>query len=139
MDYLYSPPDFQLAEMYAQCCKTFAMANLYGQALPIGYLLAVGALFTQYWANKYAALRVSRSPPRLMMSSTYMVSSMIKLTTLANILFGYYFYRTNTDSNLGVARLWTLFLAIWLAEAIMPTRFTLGVGKYGTFRYGSKG
>ena len=25
------------------------------------------------------------------MSSTYMVSSMIKLTTLANILFGYYF------------------------------------------------
>ena len=130
MDYLYSPPDFQLAEMYAQCCKTFAMANLYGQALPIGYLLAVGALFTQYWANKYAALRVSRSPPRLMMSSTYMVSSMIKLTTLANILFGYYFfYRTNTDSNLGVARLWTL-LAIWLAEAIMPTRFTLGVGKY---------
>ena len=106
------------------------MANLYGQALPIGYLLAVGALFTQYWANKYAALRVSRSPPRLMMSSTYMVSSMIKLTTLANILFGYYFfYRTNTDSNLGVARLWTL-LAIWLAEAIMPTRFTLGVGKY---------
>jgi len=130
MDYLYSPPDFPLAEMYAQCCKTFAMANLYGQALPVGYLLAVAALFTQYWANKYTTLRVSRKPPRLMMSSTYMVSSVIKLTTLANILFGYYvFYRTNTDSTLGTARLWTL-LAIWIAEAVMPTRFTLGIGKY---------
>ncbi|CAL6274876.1 unnamed protein product [Bathycoccus prasinos] len=130
MDYLYSPPDFPLAEMYAQCCKTFAMANLYGQALPIGYLLAVGAFITQYWANKYTTLRISRKPPRLMMSSTYMVSSVIKLTTLANILFGYYFfYRTNTESNLGTARLWTL-LAIWIAEAVMPTRFTLGVGKY---------
>jgi len=135
MDYLYSPPDFPLAEMYAQCCKTFAMANLYGQALPVGYLLAVAALFTQYWANKYTTLRVSRKPPRLMMSSTYMVSSVIKLTTLANILFGYYFfYRTNTDSTLGTARLWTL-LAIWIAEAVMPTRFTLGIGKYAE-RYG---
>jgi hypothetical protein len=130
LDWLYSPPEFALAEQYAQACKTFAMANLYGQALPIGYALAVAALFTQYWANMYSVLRVCRKPAKLCMMSTYMVSSVIKFTTLANILFGYFFfYRTSTDSSLGVARLWTC-LAIWLCEAILPTRFVLGIGKY---------
>lgn len=59
------PPDFVLAEYYADTLKTVALAVIYGPVLPISYLLGFIALCVTYCTDKYIALNKTRKPVRM--------------------------------------------------------------------------
>ena len=95
MDYLYSPPDFQLAEMCGSVAKRLRWQIYMDKRYRLAICYAVAFIYSILGEQVRGFTRLAESP-RLMMSSTYMVSGMIKLTTLANILFGYYFFYART-------------------------------------------
>eukprot|EP00958_Prasinococcus_capsulatus_P013846 scaffold1439_cov404-Prasinococcus_capsulatus_cf.AAC.19 len=59
---LMKPPIFDLVKAYSADLRTIGTAALYSPLLPASWMIALFALFTSYWSNKYLALR-RRSPP----------------------------------------------------------------------------
>lgn len=65
MDQLWEPQPFGLGDAYAGMTTTTALGLIFGPAMPIVYPITALALALQYFANKYALLRVHSKPPML--------------------------------------------------------------------------
>mmetsp|Transcript_8263 Transcript_8263/g.19413 ORF Transcript_8263/g.19413 Transcript_8263/m.19413 type:complete len:1040 (-) Transcript_8263:118-3237(-) len=60
---LYTNPEFDIKQKYAQLLTTVFVTVMYGSGLPLLYFLASIFMFFQYWADKYCLLWGSRRPP----------------------------------------------------------------------------
>eukprot|EP00439_Symbiodinium_sp_Y106_P026098 s2197_g3.t1 len=60
---LYTHPEFDIKQKYAQLLTTVFVTLMYGAGLPLLYFLACAFMFCQYWADKYCLLWGSRRPP----------------------------------------------------------------------------
>ncbi|CAK9042922.1 unnamed protein product [Durusdinium trenchii] len=60
---LYTNPEFDIKQKYAQLLTTIFVTVIYGSGLPLLYFLAAVFMFMQFWADKYNLLWGSRRPP----------------------------------------------------------------------------
>lgn len=84
---------WNLAERYTDVTKTFFLAIFYAAIAPSGYLLAFGAIFVNYFVDKYLLLRRWRTPPKLDSTISEANRYFQYLAILSHACIALYFYR----------------------------------------------
>jgi hypothetical protein len=134
MDQATDPPQFILAEKYAQVCKTVALALVYGPVLPVSYLLALVGLFFTYFTDKFLALRRCQKPVRQQNQATERVAIFMNVMAFVQVCFSSMMWY---DYN--YFGYWVGAFLLWILYNIVPLNRLAGISRDEAMEDGGTG
>ena len=134
MDQAMDPPQFILAEKYAQVCKTVALALVYGPVLPVSYLLALVGLFFTYFTDKFLALRRCQKPVRQQNQATERVAIFMNVMAFVQVCFSAMMWY---DYN--YFGYWVGAFLLWILYNIVPLNRLAGISRDEAMEDGGTG